>query len=132
MSAQTQVIIDALVKQFARARVARVGQDRSVTQRPRPRLCRSLEDRNNPVSRGDERHEVGDGLYSGSVRRIADANPGHIGGTLQNDEDIGHAGRATTIESVLEGRPETHPGGGGECVSCSYRYPGVVRHRRRP
>src|SRR5258706_12561420 len=99
-----------------------------MTQRPRPRLCRSLEDRNNPVSGGDERHEVGDGLYSGSVRRIADANPGHIGGTLQNDEDIGHAGRATAIENGLEGRPETHPPGGGEGASAPYRTPAVLRH----
>jgi len=67
-----------------------------------------------------------------SAAEAAGTERKRLGGTLQNDEDIGHAGRATTIESVLEGRPETHPGGGGECVSCSYRYPGVVRHRRRP
>ena len=91
-------MLDSRVEKVARMRIARIGDDRSVTQRPRSGLRRSLAYRNDTVPGGDERHQVGNGIYAGSMGRIADDHPGQIGGTLQCREDFGNARGASAIE----------------------------------
>ena len=62
-------------------RIARIGDDGSVAQRPRTRLRRSIVYPNDAVAGGDEGHQVGNGFYSKSAGRVADDHPGQIGGT---------------------------------------------------
>src|SRR5262250_2124679 len=55
-------VLDAFVQQLACSGIAGVCDDRPVTEGPRPGLCGSLEDRNDAIPRGDERHQVRNGL----------------------------------------------------------------------
>jgi len=79
---------DARVEHLARVRIARIGENRAVSERARTGFGRALEQRDDAVLCCHIRHQVGDGRAAARVGGSADASPCHVRRDRERGADL--------------------------------------------
>src|SRR6202023_484508 len=120
------------VQHVADARIARIGDDRAVSERARAGFGRSLEYRENTIPGGHKSHEVGEVIPSFPAGNITQIRPRDVRSVVESRANF-HFGRCmSTKEGVLECWAGSGARQMGEHVGGADRGARITRNPRDP